>query len=197
MKEIIRHMAGYLLGFTLFFLLIPWGLYRLTTFDPHFPWQLPAYPEVIRWIVSLVLLVTGVLFAAWSNIFLFIKGKGGPTDAFGLAVSPQTKRLVTSGPYRYCRNPMVFGALSVYASIVVFFHSVTALAVWLLFVLLVLLMLKFSEEKRLARDFGEAYLVYKKKVPMIVPLGFWKNRCKPSRPAEIDNQGSGHSGGRE
>ncbi len=172
MKASLRWISGYLLGFVLFIVLIPWGFYGLSAIDPVIPLQIPQYADVLRWIVSLALLLNGLFFAAWSNRYLLIRGEGGPTDAFGVAVCPRTKKLVTTGPYKFCRNPMVFGALSIYTAIVVYLHTITGLAALLLLYFLAVLFLRFSEEKRLVRDFGETFLEYRKKVPMILPLGF-------------------------
>lgn len=37
-----------------------------------------------------------VIFVVWSNLFLLIRGKGGPTEGLGVAVSPKTSKLVRS-----------------------------------------------------------------------------------------------------
>ena len=65
---------------------------------------------------------------------------------------------------------MVFGALFIYISISVFINSLHDLIVILLIIPLIILYLKLTEEKRLIKDFGAEYLVYRSKVPMIVPL---------------------------
>jgi len=176
MKQTLRFLAGYLVGFALFIVLIPYGFYRLSQWDALFPGRVLICSDALRYVLSAVFLIAGVVFAAWSNLFLFTVGKGGPTDAFGVSVSPQTQKLVTSGPYRYCRNPMVFGAFSLYASVVIFLNSIEGLLVLLCFLLLGILFLKKSEEKRLIRDFGEEYLEYRKKVPMIFPIKLKKRK---------------------
>ncbi|MBN1620059.1 isoprenylcysteine carboxylmethyltransferase family protein [candidate division WOR-3 bacterium] len=108
----------------------------------------------------------------WSNIYLFIRGRGGPAEGFGLEVSPRTSKLVASGPYRYTRNPMVFGAFCLYISITLMLNSPSGLLGLCILLLLVFLYLKISEEKRLSRDFGEEWIKYKKKTPMIFPCKF-------------------------
>jgi protein-S-isoprenylcysteine O-methyltransferase Ste14 len=100
---------------------------------------------------------------------LFKIGKGGPTDGFNIAISPRTKNLVVTGPYRLSRNPMVFGAFSVYFAIGLFLFSALVLFTLAVFLGLSVVYLKQTEEKRLTRDFGEAYVAYRKKVPMIFP----------------------------
>lgn len=111
----------------------------------------------------------------WSNVFLFKIGKGGPADGLGVSISPQTKKLVTIGPYRYSRNPMVFGAFSLYVSIVIFLNSIISLISLLIFLFIAINYLRLSEEKRLLKDFGDEYMDYKKKVSMIFPIKRFKS----------------------
>jgi len=112
----------------------------------------------------------GLFFLIWSNIFLVSRGKGGPTEGFGISISPKTRYLVIKGPYRFTRNPMAFGALSIYFSITLFLNSLTGFVVVIVIMLVAIIYLKTSEEKRLLKDFGDEYLQYKKKVSMIVPI---------------------------
>ncbi|MEI6555825.1 MAG: isoprenylcysteine carboxylmethyltransferase family protein [Paludibacter sp.] len=170
MKTLHRHILGYLIGFSLFIVVLPYGFYTLPRLDFNFNGNVLISCDLLRFIPAAILVVTGVVFAIWSNLFLLTVGKGGPTDAFGVSVSPQTQKLVTVGPYKYSRNPMVFGALSLYAGIVIFLNSITASIAWLILLILAILFLKKSEEKRLIRDFGEEYQDYQKKVSMIFPF---------------------------
>jgi len=125
---------------------------------------------VVRFALSGVLLLIGIIFLLWSNLYLFQIGKGGPAEGMGVAISPRTKKLVISGPYRYCRNPMVFGALSVYLALVIYLNSISGLISLIILLCGAMFYLKYSEEKRLLRDFGSDYIEYRKKVPMIIPL---------------------------
>jgi protein-S-isoprenylcysteine O-methyltransferase Ste14 len=170
MKDTIRYIIGYIFGFSIFILLIPFGLYELSTLDYLVSDNVLIRSTIIRYVISSLIFIVGAYFAIWSNVFLFKIGKGGPVDAFGVSISPQTKKLVTIGPYRYSRNPMVFGAFSIYFSLVIFLNSIIGLISLLIFVFLAIVFLKLSEEKRLLRDFGDEYLEYKKKVSMIFPF---------------------------
>lgn len=170
MKETLKYLLGYLVGFAIFIVLIPYGLYKLSQLDHLFYGLVLICNNTIRLILFSVAFIAGSIFAAWSNIFLYKIGKGGPTDAFGVSISPQTKKLVTTGPYKYSRNPMVFGAFSLYASIVVWLNSIAGLLLLAVLLILAILFLKHSEEKRLVRDFGGEYLEYRRKVSMIFPM---------------------------
>lgn len=165
-----RLIIGYLIGFSLFVLLIPGLLIQASqnqdlllniTFISSDLWRLS---------LSLPLFVLGVFFGVWSNIYLLKIGEGGPVDAFNVSISPRTIHLVTTGPYRYCRHPMVFGTICIYSSISIYLNCLHDLVVILLIIPFFILFLKLSEEKRLLRDFGEEYTRYKAKVPMIVPF---------------------------
>lgn len=170
MRETMRYIIGYILGFTIFLLLIPFGLYELSKLDYLLDDRVLINSTILRYIISLLIFLVGAYFMIWSNVFLFMVGKGGPADGLGVSISPQTKKLVTIGPYRYSRNPMVFGAFSIYTSIVIFLNSIIGLISLLIFLFVAIIYLKLSEEKRLLKDFGEEYINYKKKVSMIFPI---------------------------
>ena len=171
MHETLKHIFGYLIGFTLFFILIPYGFYKLSQFDSIlFNGKILIGLKALKLGLFSITFIIGAIFSLWSNLFLYKIGKGGPTDAFGLSISPQTKKLVTVGPYRFSRNPMIFGAVSFYTSIVILLNSITGLLVLILFIFLIILYLKQSEEKRLIKDFGKEYSDYRNKVSMIFPL---------------------------
>jgi protein-S-isoprenylcysteine O-methyltransferase Ste14 len=170
MRETIRYIAGYILGAGIFLLFIPLVFFELSRLDYLVNYQVLINSMIIRYIVTMIFFLIGAFFMIWSNIFLFMVGKGGPADGFGISVSPRTKRLVTNGPYRYSRNPMVFGAFSLYASVVIYLNTFFGLIGLLILLFIVANYLKLSEEKRLLRDFGEAYADYKKEVSMIFPI---------------------------
>jgi len=153
-----------------FALAIPYGLYMLSIHDPLIQTDLNNY-IVTRTLIALPFLIPGLIFMIWSNVALFSIGKGGPTDGFNIAISPRTKKLVIIGPYKYCRNPMVFGAFCTYFSIGLFMLSVTCILILTVFLLLAVYYLKYTEEKRLLHDFGDEYIQYKSQVPMIFPIG--------------------------
>ena len=168
-SEIFRHIAGYAVGGTIFLLLIPFGIFELSKLDYIMGEAVLIHSHIVRMIVTPFFFITGVVFMAWSNVFLFKIGKGGPADGLGVAISPRTKKLVISGPYRFTRNPMVFGAFSLYIAVAVSLNSILCLACLLILFFLASFYLKASEEKRMLRDFGEDYLKYKKEVSFLIP----------------------------
>jgi protein-S-isoprenylcysteine O-methyltransferase Ste14 len=172
LQTLARYVAGYLVGFSVFFLAIPYGLYKLAqTFNGP-----GILTHTIRLGFSLLLAIIGLGFALWSNVALLYRGKGGPTDLFNVAISPRTKHLVVTGPYRFTRNPMVFGAFSFYVALAIYLNSLAALGLLAVFLALIIFYLRWVEEKRLLRDFGAEYEAYRREVPMIVPWPFGKRR---------------------
>lgn len=163
-------MMGYTVGFTLFGVLIPAGLITFSKWAGSFIDTGIFGPEVLRLTIAFLFLAIGLFFVFWSNAALFIIGKGGPADGFNVAISPRSEKLVTSGPYGYTRNPMVFGAYMYYFAVALFMNSVACLALLILFYGLTIPYLKLTEEKRLFKDFGNDFLYYKKQVSMIIPF---------------------------
>ena len=90
-------------------------------------------------------------------------GRGNPFDAMGHEVAPRTKHLMTDGPYRLSRNPMLSGTYIYYIGVLVALWSWQGLLVVVAVVVLMTLQVR-SEERCLEADFGNEYLEYKKKV---------------------------------
>ena len=170
MSETVRYIPGYILGFTVFIILIPFGLYSLYRYDCLFSGRIIFSSDILRYLISVLVFLTGAYFAIWSNIFLFRIGKGGPVDAFGVSITPRTRNLVTTGPYRCSRNQMVLGAFLVYSSIVLYLNSITGVICLIILLIIMIIFLKMSEEKRLLKDFGDEYIDYKKKVSILLPI---------------------------
>jgi len=169
-KKLLRHIAGFILGISIFAVLIPIGLFLGSRRLDDILGFSPLGPPVVRAVLAVLFLLPGLVFMLWSNLFLVLRGKGGPADGFGVAVSPRTERLVESGPYRFTRNPMVFGAHMCYLAVVLFAGSPVGLVMMAIFIPMTVLYLKRVEEPRLEKDFGDSYDDYRKRVSMIVPL---------------------------
>jgi len=89
-------------------------------------------------------------------------GGGGP----GMDTPPE--RLVTSGPFAWCRNPMYLGHMIFLVGLTLSLRSALAAAitgwtiVWFQFRV-------HRDERRLAERFGPAYLEYKARVKRWIP----------------------------
>lgn len=167
--NLFRHLLGYALGICLI-VGVAYGIIYLSSIDFAI-FNIPIITNnTIRIIISIPVFLLGIIFAIWSNVALLSKGKGGPLDIVGVSISPRTKKLVIKGPYQYTRNPMAFGALSIFLSVVIYFNSLGCLILLIIFSLIFVKLVIANEEKRLLNDFGEDYLKYKKATSMIFPL---------------------------
>ena len=162
MLRLIREIAGYALGLVVFVGLIPWLMW-LASGRPDIMAATPAWLLVI----GVVLMVAGLALSIWSIIHMRRVGKGNPFDAFGHEVAPRTQHLMTDGPYRFSRNPMLLGVFVLLIGVVAILHSWQPVLIFVLFVA-VMLRQVVSEEKRLAKDFGEEYAEYCKRTRRII-----------------------------
>ena len=158
----LKELLGYALGGLMFVLLIPTLMWWVSGMP-----NLLAAP-VARILIAFVLAVLGLSLSVWSIVYMRRKGDGNPMDAFGHEVAPRTKHLMTEGPYRLSRNPMLTGSFIYYAGVCVWLWTWQALLVFVAFVIIMLLQVR-SEEKRLRRDFGEEYEAYCKRVGRFWP----------------------------
>jgi len=109
------------------------------------------------------LTAAGFSLGVWSVYTQLDRGRGTP-----LPMMP-TQELLAEGPFRYCRNPMTLGAILAYLGIAVTARTTAGMTLALSFAAALATYLKRVEELELAERFGEAYLVYKRETPFIVP----------------------------
>jgi protein-S-isoprenylcysteine O-methyltransferase Ste14 len=111
----------------------------------------------------------GAPFLAWGYLQYRLAGRyrlpraGGSA---GMEVPPE--RIITTGPYRYTRNPMYLGHLIFLAGLAVLFWS------WFGLIVLVLRALWFHrralhDEARLEKIFGAEYSAYRARVKRWIP----------------------------
>jgi len=168
-KRTVQYLVGYVVGGLLVLVLIPFGLRRLSrAFDHRTGIQLIPIPG-LRIALAAGLSLFGLLFGLWSIVVQNKVGKGGPLEVAGIEVSPKTQNLVVTGPYKYTRNPMLFGACVFYFGVAIYLNSVIAVAAVVLFMTFMLIFVKLTEEPRLLKDFGQDYEEYRQRVSMFVP----------------------------
>ena len=152
----MKQVLGYFLGFAIFVVGIPALMWLVS--------GMPAWADIPvgRLYLSVLTAMAGLSLSIWSIVYMKRVGKGNPFDAMGHEVAPRTKHLMTDGPYRQSRNPMLSGTYLYYIGIVVAFWNWWALLVFAAVAGLMMLQVR-SEERRLEADFGEVYLAYKKR----------------------------------
>ena len=159
----MKQVLGYFLGFAIFIVGIP-ALMWLVSGRPAFT-DLPTG----RLFVSALIAIAGLSLSVWSIVYMKRVGKGNPFDAMGHEVAPRTKHLMTEGPYKLSRNPMLSGTYLYYVGIVVVFWTWWALLVFAVVASIMMLQVR-SEEKRLEADFGDEYLEYKEHTGRFITL---------------------------
>ena len=158
----LKELVGYALGGLTFVLLIPTLMWWVS--------GMPYLLEVPLWrlVTAIVLAILGLSLSVWSIVYMRRKGDGNPMDAFGHEVAPRTKHLMTEGPYRLSRNPLLTGSFIYYAGVCVWLWTWQALVVFVVFIAIMMIQV-LSEEKRLRKDFGEEYEAYCKRTGRFWP----------------------------
>lgn len=159
----LKEIFGYLLGGILFVCLIPSIMWIASGRPELFP------AETLRLVIGAILAIDGLAISVWSIVYMRYKGNGNPMDAFGHEVAPLTKHLMTDGPYRLSRNPMLTGTFVYLIGICTWLWTWQALAVFIIFVVIMLVQVR-TEESRLRRDFGEEYEVYCRRTGRFLPF---------------------------
>ena len=169
MKKEFQQILGYVIGGLLVLGLIPFGIGSAANrLDPVIGFRL-CEPGWLRMGLGIACFLPGAVIGIWSIVVQNTVGKGGPVQIGNLDISPRTQELVVSGPYKYTRNPMLFGACMMYLAFSLYLNSVTAAMLVVLFAVFMLCVVVPSEEKRLLKDFGDSYVEYKKRTSLFFP----------------------------
>ena len=152
-----REIAGYVLGGVMFVVLLP-AIMWLASGMPNMAVHLGAW----RALGTGMLIIGGLSLSVWTIVYMKTRGKGNPMDAFGKEIGPRTQHLMTDGPYRLNRNPMLTGTLCYLAGFIVWLWTWQALLVWCIFFVIMFVQV-LTEEHRLRKDFGEEYEAYCKR----------------------------------
>ncbi len=120
----------------------------------------------INQISGLIIAIGSFLFAFWTVIIQFNKVEGTPIPK-GDPI--KTKKLITDGLYKYCRNPMMFGTFLLYLGLALYFKSFFANIFVLIFIIMMRVYIKKVEEKELEKRFGEEYKKYKENTSFFIP----------------------------
>ncbi len=119
-------------------------------------WGLPQY-------LSMPIFTIGAAIYFWCLWDFAVTGRGTP------APIDAPKKLVVKGLYRYVRNPMYTGVLSLILGWATMYNSYEllkyAILMWVIFYMVVLI----YEEPMLKRQFGESYERYRKSVRRWLP----------------------------
>lgn len=150
----------------IFVFLLPFVLSRVApSFDqwlglPSNAFSLPTF------LLGIILILFGLSYALWSIITQLIRARGTPLPMMA------TKKLLVSGPFKHCRNPMSFGTILLYLGISILIGSISAIVIVFAFTIGLIIYIKQIEERELEIRFGEEYLAYKAEIPFLIPRIF-------------------------
>jgi protein-S-isoprenylcysteine O-methyltransferase Ste14 len=119
------------------------------------PWPL-AFPKFLEWLgYVLVIIGLGLAFSAASG---FMRART-TLDPHG-----SVSNIVTSGPYRFTRNPIYLGFTCFLVGFLFVFKSYWGLIMSPIFIVLMNVLVIQHEEAYLEKKFGETYSSYKSRV---------------------------------
>lgn len=136
---------------------MPYWLIKNTKPDMHL--------GVLHW-VGIMFICLGILFYIWTVISFLLKGKGTPaiwfTAVLSFIIGKEPTKMVSSGLYKYSRNPMYLGIMSIVAGSGIFFQF--SILLWYALILFIIFsgVVIWIEEPHLEKKFGNAYQSYKK-----------------------------------
>ncbi len=133
------------------------GLYLLGALGLHyaFPvWKIVRPPYHLLGVI-----VLGAGIGVTGRALTLFKEAGTTHNPYGIPVA-----LVTTGPFRFTRNPMYLGVTSVLLGIAILIGTLPLFLAPLLFFLTIHTVFIPDEERTLERIFGQQYVDYKSRV---------------------------------
>jgi protein-S-isoprenylcysteine O-methyltransferase Ste14 len=152
-----------LLAGVVFVLLIPYLIFKGSAAIDRWLQISRSDSGLINLVVGGALALIGWLFAMWSIVDQLTRGRGTPLPVMA------TQTLLITGPFALCRNPMSFGTIVLYSGLAIWTGSWSAIALVTSFAVVLVVYLKYIEEKELEVRFGHSYMEYKKTTPFIIP----------------------------
>ena len=120
-----------------------------------------------------ILKLIGLLLAGWGVVIAKVAFKSYDTKAFlGLGSLNPEDEFRTDGLLKRVRHPLYSGSILLITGYFLFSPKISVLISVSMMIIYFLVGIQF-EEKKLEKVFGEKYIEYKKKTPMLIPR-FWK-----------------------
>jgi len=142
---------------TVIFGAITWQLRRL---DPFIPVSLPSWAAA----GGIILMIAGAILSFVCFGLFSANGALSPHARF-----PDPQVFISWGPYKYVRNPMAKGGLTVLFGWGLFRLSSSIVLFAVLMAILMHVFVLYVEEPKLERRYGESYMEYKRRVNRWIP----------------------------
>ena len=118
--------------------------------------DLPIY------LVNLLIFIPFFVVGAWFGV------KGVVQTSLKVAEIHRAERIVTSGVYSIIRHPQYFGGILAHIGFSFLLSAMYSLLVTPL-VIAIIYVISWKEENELTKEFGQEYVEYRSKVPMLIP----------------------------
>ena len=137
-------------------------------FSRYFSGFIPiSWPRNLEISIAAVALSVAIVLMTWGFLTLWFDGKGTPAP-----ITP-TKKLVTTGPYKFCRNPIELGTDLYFFFLGTWFDTLTTgLLCMFMGMLLGYGYIKIIEERELKLRFAKSYEDYLARTPLFFPRLF-------------------------
>ena len=147
LKSILHNIAVLIVGFVFASI----GRWLDTVF------KLPAFQSPIVTVIAVAFLAIGFMIRVWATLYFYEQGMAV------IRLEPQ-KKLFTSGPYSFSRNPLYLGGnVFIFLGAVLFLGSPSGVALTAIAIAATDVMIR-REEKQLGREFGQEWMSYKSRV---------------------------------
>lgn len=144
--------------------ILPFIYFVIVPIAIHYLFEPLKFQNTFSTIIGSLFILTGIGFVTWTNI-LFVAFAEGTMLRFDAP-----KKMVVLGPFRYVRNPIAIGVITVLWGESMLFGSLFIFGWSLLYFALINAYILYIEEPELDTKFGQAYLKYKSMVPRWIPL---------------------------
>jgi protein-S-isoprenylcysteine O-methyltransferase Ste14 len=129
------------------------------TLDKYIPLAVPGAARI----PGLVLILAGTALDITTVCFFVLEGRGTP------ALFDPPRKFVPHGPYRFMRNPMYLGYVTVLVGLGFWLKSVAMVLFAVVALLVIHAFVVLVEEPGLHKRFGEEYVDYCRAVPRWIP----------------------------
>jgi len=149
-------------GTIVFLVLSPLVLFYFSRYLSRF---IPiTWPRTFEIAIAVVALLLAITLMSWGMLSLWIHGKGTPAP-----IAP-TRDIVTTGAYKYCRNPIELGTDLYFLALGTWLDTLnTGILCMVLGMMLGYGYIKIIEERELKLRFGERYEKYLASPPLFLP----------------------------
>ncbi|MFX0031327.1 MAG: methyltransferase family protein [Candidatus Hodarchaeota archaeon] len=135
---------------------LPWLF--LPNYDVLYPWRL------VELIIGYLLTIFGIYFFTWGLTSISTARASGKE----IGKTIENSKLITGGAFAICRHPISLGFVFILPGFTLIFDLVPFALLTIIYIPLLIALLTY-EEKELHQRFGEEYVMYKERVPFLIP----------------------------